>query len=96
MQDEKISMAAQMRHHIEACQVSGMYVEHYCKEQHLKPSTYYYWRKKLSEDPKTNTGSFIQLQPVSENSSVEIVFTNGVKIHFGNLVTAAFLKQLVS
>lgn len=52
MQDEKTSMAEQMRQHIAACQVSGMYVDHYCKEQHLKPSTYYYWRKKLLEDLK--------------------------------------------
>ena len=76
--------------------VSGLYVEQYCKEHHLKPSTYYYWRKKLSEHSKTNTGSFIQLQPVSQSSAVEIIFTNGVKIHFNNLVPAAYLKQLVS
>ncbi|MEO7486985.1 MAG: hypothetical protein ABIU77_07775, partial [Ferruginibacter sp.] len=72
-------------------------VDQYCKEQNLKPSVYYYWRKKLLEDPKTNTtGSFIQVQPVSQSGSVEIIFTNGVKIHFDNLVPAAYLKQLVS
>jgi len=96
MQDEKTSMAVQMRQHIAACQVSGMYVDQYCKEQRLKPSTYYYWRKKLSDDSKTNTGSFIQLQPVQKSSCVEIVFANGVTIHFGNLVPAAYLKQLIS
>lgn len=96
MQDEKISMAEQMRQHIAACQSSGVHVEQYCKEHHLKTSTYYYWRKKLADDLKTNTGSFIQLQPVSQNSCVEIVFANGVKIHFENLVPADYLKQLVS
>jgi len=85
-----------MRQYIAACQVSGVYVEQYCKEQHLKPSTYYYWCKKLVGDSKIDTGSFIQLQPVSQNSSVEIVFASGVKIHFGNLVSATYLKQLVS
>jgi hypothetical protein len=96
MKDEKISMAEQMRQHIAARQLSGVYVDQYCKEQNLKPSAYYYWRKKLSADPKINTGSFIQLQPVSQSGSVEIIFTNGVKIHFDNLVPAAYLKQLVS
>lgn len=96
MQDEKISRAAQMRQHIEACQVSGMYVEQYCKEQNFKPSTYYYWRKKLAEDPKTNTGSFIQLQPVQQSSCVEIVFANGVKICFESLVPVDYIKQLIS
>ena len=96
MEDGKISMAEQMRQHIAARQSSGVYVEQYCKEQNLKPSAYYYWRKKLSEDPKINTVSFKQLQPASQRSSIEIIFTNGVKIHFGNLVPAAYLKQLVS
>jgi len=89
-------MAAQMRQHMAACQVIGVNVEQYCKEHHLKPSTYYYWRRKLSDDSKKNTGSFIQLQPVPQTSFVEIIFINGVKIHFGNLVPADYLKQLVS
>ena len=95
MQDKKIARAAEMRRHIEACKTSGLYVEQYCKEQNLKPSRYYYWRKKLLGDSKVNTGSFIQLQPVSQSSCVEIVFTNGVKIHFENVVPADYLKQLV-
>ncbi len=86
-----------MRQHIAACKSSGLYVEQYCKEHHLNSSTYYYWRKKLSDESKKNTGSFIQLQPVSQQSGfVEIIFTNGVKIHFGDLVPADYLKQLVS
>jgi hypothetical protein len=95
MQDKKISMAEKMRQHIAACEVSGKYVEQYCKEQPLKPSTYYYWRKKLADDSKTDTGSFIQLQPVPQSSCVEIVFINGIKINFGSLVPAAYLKQLI-
>ena len=95
MQEKKITTSAEMRQHIEACLVSGMCIEEYCKEQNLKPSRYYYWRKKLSGDSKVNTGSFIQLQPISQSSCIEIVFTNGVKIHFENLVPVDYLKQLV-
>ena len=101
MQDKKISKAVQMRQHIAALQSSGLYVEQYCKEQHVKASTYYYWLKKLADDPiaigsKTNTGTFIQLQPVSQSRSVEIVFTNGVKMYFESLIPVDYLKQLVS
>jgi hypothetical protein len=96
MGKEKMSKADQMRQHLEACKVSGMYVEQYCKEQKLNPATYYYWRKKLAEDSSINSGLFIQLQSLPQSSCVEIVFTNGVTIHFDSLVPAAYLKQLVS
>ena len=66
-----------------------------CKEQHLKTSTYYRL-KKIAFNSKQNTGSFIQLQPVSQSSSIEIVFVNGVKINFTNLIPVDYLKQLVS
>ena len=84
-----------MRQHIAACKISGLYVDQYCKEQNLNPATYYYWRKKLSIDSIINTGSFIQLQPIQQSSCVEVVFANGVKIHFENLVPVDYIKQLI-
>ena len=95
MQDEKLNKSDQMRQHIEACRESGLAVEQYCKEQNLKPSVYYYWRKKLESDSQIHTGSFIELQPITTTSCVEIVFTNGVKIHFESLVPVHYLKQLI-
>ena len=95
MQDEKLNKSAQMRQHIEASKESGLAVEQYCKEQNLKPSVYYYWRKKLESDSQIHTGSFIELQPITTTSCVEIVFTNGVKIHFESLVPVHYLKQLI-
>jgi hypothetical protein len=95
MQDEKISRADQMLQHIEACKVSGLYVEQYCKEQNLKPATYYYWRKKLQTDLKIDIGSFIELQPITTTSCVEIFFANGVRIHFDSLVPVDYIKQLI-
>jgi transposase-like protein len=66
MQKKKIFRAAQMCHHIEACQVGGMYVEQNCKEQNLNPATYYYWRKKLSEDSKESNESLSWVRLFSE------------------------------
>lgn len=92
----KIDMAGQMRHHIEACKASSMFVEEYCKLHQLKPSIYYYWRKKLLGVSKVDTGSFIQFHaPPASASGVEVIFANGVKIHFESLVPLDYLKQLV-
>jgi hypothetical protein len=95
MQKKSINKADQMLQHIEACKVSGLYVEQYCKEQNLKPATYYYWRKKLQTNSQVHTGSFIELQPITTTSCVEIVFTNGVRIHFESLVPVNYIKQLI-
>lgn len=92
----KIDMAGQMRHHIEACKASGLFVEEYCKLHQLKPSVYYYWRKKLLGVSKVDTGAFIQLHAPSVSAGgVEVVFANGVKINFTSLVPIDYLKQLV-
>jgi uncharacterized protein YPO0396 len=95
MQDEKINKIAQMRKHIAACKESGLQVKQYCKEQKLKRSAYYYWCKKLQTDLLTDTGSFIELQPITTTSCVEIIFSNGVKINFESLVPIHYLKQLI-
>lgn len=89
-------MADQMRHHIEACKASGMYVEQYCDLHQIKPSAYFYWRKKLMGSSKADTGAFIQLQVPSSTCGVEVVFANGVRIHFASQVSADYLKQLIS
>ena len=77
-------------------QGGGMYVEEYCKLNQLRPSSYYYWRKKLLGAAKANTGAFIQLHPSAPVGSVEVVFASGVKIYFDNLVPVEYLKQLVN
>jgi len=66
-------MAEQMRQHIEACKASGMYLEEYCKLNQVRPSSHYYWRKKLLVAAKPNTGAFIRLQPSASVGSVEVV-----------------------
>jgi hypothetical protein len=96
MQIETVAMAQQMRQHIEACKASGMYVEEYCKLNQVRPSSYYYWRKKILGAAKPNTGAFIRLQPSAPVGSVEVVFASGVKIYFDNLVPVEYLKQLVN
>jgi len=40
-----------MRRHVEACQAGTLTVEQYCIEQGIKKSVYYYWHKRLTEQP---------------------------------------------
>ena len=85
-----------MEQHVAQCSVGGMQVRQYCLEQNIKPSTYYYWLKKLQGPTDKNRGSFVRVQPIEQSSSIEISLVNGVKICFENLVPADYLKQLLS
>ncbi len=85
-----------MEQHVAQCNAGGMHVRQYCLEQNIKPSTYYYWLKKLQVPTNKNMGSFVRVQPIEQSSRIEISLVNGVKICFENLVPADYLKQLLS
>jgi transposase-like protein len=92
MRYEKSNRPEAMRMHIAACKESGKTVEDYCKEQGIKASNYYYWRKKLSpQEP----GKFVRIPAVVSNSPVSIIFANGHRIIFETLPPVEFVKQLV-
>jgi transposase-like protein len=93
-QQEKTNRSELMRTHIAACKASGKTVEDYCKEHELKPSNYYYWRKKLQ--PSQEPGKFISITPLLANAPVRISFTNGIHISFETMPPVDYIKQLVS
>lgn len=74
-------MPEQMHQNIAVWLASGLYVEQYCKEQYLKASTYYYFRKKIVVDRKQKRGKFIQLQQTTKSRGIKISFANGIKIY---------------
>ena len=93
---QNLSRRQAMEQHIAQCSASGMQVRQYCQEQHIQSSTYYYWLKKLQAPTNKNTGSFVRVEPMQQNSRIEISLVNGVKICFENLVPVDYLKQLLS
>jgi hypothetical protein len=93
MEPLKLNASELMQQHITACKASGKTVELYCKENQLKPSYYYYWRKKLQPQ---QPGKFISIAPLYSNAPVSIIFAVGHRINFESLPPVEYLKQLMS
>jgi hypothetical protein len=92
MEQEKIKTADTMRLHLSACKSSGLTVGQYCREHQLKPSYYYYWRKKLQP---TELGRFISIPATAGTSAVSIFFATGHRICFEAMPPVDYLKQLM-
>ena len=93
MDAKNITQFAIMQTHIAACKASGITVEAYCRNHQLKPSVYYYWRKKLQpEEP----GKFISITPLLSTAPVRITFTNGKRISFETMPPVDYVKQLMA
>lgn len=58
---------------------SGMSIAAFCKERDIRPSQYYWWRRRLKNDtPQSNaTEGFIELLSASGNTSV---YSSGIKL----------------
>jgi hypothetical protein len=93
MEQDKLNRSDLMLTHIAACKASGKTVEDYCMEHELKPSNYYYWRKKLQSPVP---GKFISIAPLLSNAPVRISFTNGIHVSFETMPPVDYVKQLVS
>jgi hypothetical protein len=92
MAQEKIIIADTMRLHLSACKSSGLTVEQYCRQNQLKPSYYYYWRKKLQP---SEPGRFVSIAASTGSPVVSIIFTTGLRLCFETLPPVDYLKQLL-
>jgi hypothetical protein len=92
MESVKLNQSELMQQHIAACKTSGLQVETYCRQHQLKPSLYYYWRKKIQPQ---QPGKFISIAPLLSNTPVSIIFTSGHRIIFETLPPVDYLKQLM-
>jgi hypothetical protein len=92
MEQDKINIADTMRLHLSACKSSDLTVEQYCRQNQLKPSYYYYWRKKLQ--PR-EPGRFVSIAAPASTSVVSIIFTTGHRICFEAMPPVDYLKQLM-
>jgi hypothetical protein len=92
MKDSNQAKAEVMRSHIKACRQSGLTVSDYCTQKGLVKSCYYYWLKKLA--PANKPTGFTAIS-VTQSSSVEVTYPNGVQLCFTGEINAAVLKALV-
>ena len=90
-----IITAELLKHHINQQPLSGLKVQQYCNKHSINKSTFYYWKKKLSE-AQQNTGGFIELHPTGfSQGNITIHFSNTVSICFDALPPLDYLKQLI-
>ena len=77
--------ADEMRRHRELQAKSGLTIEAYCKRENLRPSSWWYWRKRLLSkrvsNPVQAAVSFLQVPtPPPETQKIDITLPNGSRI----------------
>lgn len=96
MQEEILleSGADIFKRHLRAQPLSGLNVQQYCLRHEINKSTFYYWRKKISQ-PQVSAGRFVELKPcVTFHSGVTVYFSNNISICFDTLPPVDYLKSL--
>jgi hypothetical protein len=81
---------------VETYQQSGQSQKEFCKEQHIKTSTFSYWikRKRMRENPPS---SFLKVDatPTLSSEGLEIWYPNGVRLKLAQLdisILSALIK----
>jgi len=85
------------QHHLEQWQQSGLSQRAYCREHHLKPHRFYYWRRRiLKPQPKV---SFLPVTLPVDNPRqpqlVRILMPNGYAIELEGSAEPQQLERLV-
>lgn len=73
---------------------SGKTVVEFCEDRGIKPSVYYYWRKKSR---KQDTQKFIPVKATQRipGSGIRILYPNGVQLELYGTMDADQIKTLV-
>lgn len=95
--------------HIRSQQSSGLSVIHYCKINHLTPSTFYEYKKRLKQylcdqlnaDGSNQVVPFVSMQPVASASDTDehetiIIITKGtIKIEFDHNTSYQSIEPII-
>ena len=82
-------------HHISECRESDLSYAEYARRNELKESTFYYWRKRLSESSAEKIG-FVELKVSGHRTEgIEIVLRNHIRISVCSDFDEMILKKLI-
>ncbi len=82
-------------HNIEQQRIeSGKSVQDFCKDQGIRPSLYYYWRKKQM-GKKGQKFHHINLASKGPGSDMRILYPNGIQVELYGEVNVAQIKSLI-
>jgi hypothetical protein len=80
--------------HVQAWRSSGLTRPVYCREQGLNYGTFMSWCK-LVEAPAPPVGKFVVLpSPAEVEDSVEIIFANGIRLHYRGVLSRELIQYL--
>ena len=75
-------------------QESGKNVKEFCKEQGIRLSLYYYWRKKQKEQSESKF-HHISLSSSGAGAGMRILYPNGVQLELYGEVNLAQIRTLI-
>ncbi len=73
---------------------SGKKVAEFCKEHGIKPSAYYYWRKR-SERGKGENFLHVKSNSQEMGEGIRIVYPNGVQVEIWGKMSTQGIKELI-
>ena len=82
MDEEKVSLWKQR---MTSFQSSGLSINSWCKENHIAPPTFYYWRARLENETVTEQPTFVEVKPIEqtiEATQVHNVAMSWKELHF--------------
>ena len=95
MKNQKHLTLEEMRPIIEKWEVSGLTKKEFCKQHNLAPSVFYYWYKKYKSPGSTGGFIPIKIKNTFQESPLEILYPNGVKLKLTGDVPPSLLRQYI-
>lgn len=88
--------------HIREWERSGLTQIEYCRRNNISDKCFYYWKKKFHSENKSVSfvqlpipESFSELKNLNFNGSINILFSNDIKIELSDNFNPATLKKAV-
>ena len=79
-------------------QASGLAQKSFCEQQDLKYNTFYYWYKQFRRSESSQQDAFVPVSFSQTPAAVfaSVVFSSGSSVQLHQVVSAQYLKELIS
>ncbi|HLF65167.1 MAG TPA: hypothetical protein VI603_15490 [Saprospiraceae bacterium] len=95
METKARKTSSAMAEHMGRYPESGMTQKAYCEAHGISHATFGYWMKKHRANENGNTGSFMRINPKSNDGVIEIQYPNGTLVRFQGMVDPKYIKELL-
>jgi hypothetical protein len=81
--------------HIEHWKQSGISQKQYCQDHAITYHSFHYWFKRFKRNNDQKPAAFTELQVQTGQPCMELLFANGKRVLFHQLVSSDYLKALI-